>query len=158
MTAHPRIEDRLRQCGADYRIREHAGWGIAIKSPRDFAHVLGYEIERITKSLLLRERAEAGFMVAVCSANKRLDLAAICKLLDCGRLELATGAELTSKTGYPPTGVSPVGVDGVRVIVDEGLLTYETILIGGGVVGVEIEMAPGTLIDCSRARVGRIVK
>ena len=154
---HPKVEERLRQCGVKYHIREHCTFGAPIKSPSDFARVQGYSIERITKSLLLHGQLNREFVLAVCSANKKLDFVGIAKLLNCGRLRLATAEELLSKTGYPTTGVSPIGVDCIKVIVDEGVLAYETILVGSGVVGVEVEIVPNELVTCLKAMVNRIV-
>jgi Cys-tRNA(Pro)/Cys-tRNA(Cys) deacylase len=158
MPAHPKIEQQLKLRGVNHNIREHGACSVPIHSPADFARALGYPLERITKSLLVRGQVNERFVVAVCSANKKLDLAGIAKLLDCGRLELAPAEELRVKTGYPPTGVSPLGLDSIDVIVDEALLTYETILVGGGVVGTEVELAPSDVIACSGAIVAKIVR
>ena len=158
MAVHPKIAEQLKQDGVKYEIREHTAFRVPIRSPADFGCALGYTIERITKSLLFRGRSIEEFVLAVCSANKKLDLAATAALLNCGHLELATAPQLFSVTGYPPTGVSPLGLEGIRVIIDEGLLAYETILIGGGAIGVEVEMEPTVLVTCVRGMVGRIVR
>jgi Cys-tRNA(Pro)/Cys-tRNA(Cys) deacylase len=158
MTIHPKLEERLKQHGETFKVLEHTAFGVPIKSPADFARVLGYPIERIAKSVLLRSQSSQEFVLAVCSVSKKFDLTAIAKLFHTARLELATAGELLEKTGYPPTGVSPVGVEPIPVVVDQGLLAYETALIGGGVVGVEIEIAPRGVIACSKAIVGTIVR
>jgi Cys-tRNA(Pro)/Cys-tRNA(Cys) deacylase len=158
MTIHPKIQERLNQQVETFEVREHAAFGIPIKSPADFARALGYPIERIVKSVLLRGQSSQEFLLAVCSVNKKFDLIAIAKLFHTARLELATAGELLEKTGYPPTGVSPIGVESIPVIVDQGILAYETILIGGGVAGVEIEIAPRDMVACSKAIVGTIVQ
>jgi Cys-tRNA(Pro)/Cys-tRNA(Cys) deacylase len=158
MSPHPKIIQRLNELNINYQVREHANLGSPIRSPADFAKALGYSIERITKSLLLRGQNNLEFILAVCPANKKLDLAGIAKLLGCGRLELATRDELLEKTGYPPTGVSPIGIEGVRVVVEESLIPQETVLIGGGEVGVEVEIGPKDLVDISKAMVGKIVQ
>jgi Cys-tRNA(Pro)/Cys-tRNA(Cys) deacylase len=155
---HPKIAEQLKQHGVKYEIREHTAFGVPIKSPADFACALGYPIERITKSLLFRRSAIEEFVLAVCSANQRIDLAETAGMLNCGRLELATASQLFSATGYPPTGVSPLGLAGIRVIIDEDLLAYETILIGGGAIGIEVEIEPRVLVTCVRGMVRRIVR
>jgi Cys-tRNA(Pro)/Cys-tRNA(Cys) deacylase len=158
MTIHPKVEERLKQHDETFKVREHTAFGVPIKSPADFARALGYPIERIAKSVLLRGQSSQEFVLAVCSVSKKFDLAIIAKLFHTVRLELATAGELLEKTDYPPTGVSPIGVDPIPVVVDQGLLAYETILIGGGVVGVEIEIAPRGVIACSKAIVGTIAR
>jgi Cys-tRNA(Pro)/Cys-tRNA(Cys) deacylase len=52
------------------------------------------------------------------------------------------GAKLQQKIGYPPNGVSPLGVEEFPIFLDEDLMILETVLIGAGETGVEIEIAP----------------
>jgi Cys-tRNA(Pro)/Cys-tRNA(Cys) deacylase len=158
MTIHPKIEERLKQSGESFEIRKHSAFEVPINSPADFARALGYPIERVAKTVLLRSQSGEAYVLAVCSVNRRFDLAIIAALFGTARLELATARELLEKTGYPPTGVSPIGVDAIPVVLDQGLIPYETILIGGGTVGVEIEISPSGVIACAKAMVARIVR
>jgi Cys-tRNA(Pro)/Cys-tRNA(Cys) deacylase len=158
MTIHPKIEERLKQHSVEYKIQIHASFGVPIKSPADFARVLGYPIERIAKSVLLRGQSNQEFVLAVCSVNKKLNLPAIAARANSARLELATAGELLARIGYPATGVSPIGVDLMPIFFDEALLAYDTILIGGGVAGVEVEIAPRDVINCSDAVIGQFIQ
>jgi Cys-tRNA(Pro)/Cys-tRNA(Cys) deacylase len=148
---HPHVRSELERSGVAYTVRRHADMPISIHSPADFAQALGYPIERITKSLLVRCQRQPLFGVVVCPASAKVQWPLIAGQLGCKRAELATAADLQAQLGYPPTGVSPVGVGATPVLMDERLLAYPTILIGAGVVGVEIEIAPADLRTVTQA-------
>jgi Cys-tRNA(Pro)/Cys-tRNA(Cys) deacylase len=74
--------------------------------------------------------------------------------LAAGRLEIADPDELQQLTGYPRHGVSPFGLDaGISVLIARELLDYESILVGAGAIGVEIEVSPLDLVDATHARI-----
>lgn len=72
--------------------------------------------------------------------------------LQCGRLQIASKNDLSGILGYPPKGVSPFGVS-CPVYVDRGIMAFETILVGGGEAGVEIEITPEVLVKATAAKV-----
>ena len=141
----------LLQRGVPYTVRRHSEMPVPIASPHDFARALGYDLGRITKTLLLRDVRERRYAIAVCSAERRLDLQRLAAPMDSTRVQMATREELQDVVGQAPTGVSPIGVDGVPVFMDEALMRYETVLVGGGLPGVEVEIAPAELRDLTRA-------
>jgi Cys-tRNA(Pro)/Cys-tRNA(Cys) deacylase len=149
---HERIAKALSASGAEFRERRHADLPPPIRSPKDFAAAIGYPLSRITKSLFLRDRSSEKFAVAVCSVDRKLDLIKLAAELRSDRLELASPDVLRQFLDYPPTGVSPLGVEAYPVFLDEGIFTFETVLVGGGVVGVEIEIAPDILQRISNGK------
>jgi Cys-tRNA(Pro) deacylase len=136
-----------------YKVHRHAMCKIEIHNPVDFANALGYPVERITKALFIRDRKREHYFIITTPAMKRLDLKALAKTLDVGRLEFASKEELAERVGYPPTAVTPIGVTGVTSVVDACLLEQETILTGAGVLRMEIEIAPQDLCNLTKAQV-----
>ena len=148
---HSKVAAALEAAQTPYDIRRHADLGVPIRGPNDFAQALGYPLERITKALLLRCAHAATYALALCSVNKKVNMALIAARLGCKRVELASHAELREALDYPPTGVSPLGADPIPVFMDEALLHFPTILIGAGVPGVEIELSPERLKEIAAA-------
>jgi Cys-tRNA(Pro)/Cys-tRNA(Cys) deacylase len=155
---HERIKDLLEEAQIPFRLRLHRELPIPIRSPSDFAIALGYEHKRIAKTILLRNQARSVFCLATLPAKSRLNLTAIADNLQSGRLELASSEELSQVLGYPPMSVSPLGATGIAVFLDRHLTECETVLIGAGTVGEEIEIAPEHLISVTEARVADLTK
>src|SRR5260370_38473837 len=145
-TMHPQVRAALEHGGVRFVERRHAEYAQPIHAPGDFAAALGYAPQRIAKTLLLRGGAPPRFALAVCPAPGRLDLAAVAHAMGWRRAQFASTEELAVLTGYPPTGGSPLGVSGVRVLLAQALAAYETVLVGGGAVGIEVELAPAALL------------
>lgn len=139
---HDRIEKILDESGVSYRVRYHKDFPTPIQSPQDFANALGYEISRITKTLLLQAKDQEKFCLVVISSNKRVNLAKVAELMACKRMQMVDQETLLRVLDYPPTGVSPIGAGAIPVLMDEGLMKFETVLVGAGEVGVEVEMSP----------------
>jgi Cys-tRNA(Pro)/Cys-tRNA(Cys) deacylase len=153
-TIHPRVAHHIESLGMSCTIRRHHDFPTEIRTPTDFAEALGYPPARITKSVFCRSQSRSSFAVLVAPSDARIDLKQASAALDAGRLELASPDELEQLTGYPRHGVSPFGLDPViSVVVARELLDYESILVGAGVIGVEIEVSPLDLVDATHARV-----
>jgi Cys-tRNA(Pro)/Cys-tRNA(Cys) deacylase len=146
---HPNVAKHLQQSQFGFALRKHADYPAPIRSPKDFAQAIGYPIERITKSLFLTARA-GKYAISVCSINKKTNFAPLAEKLGWGRLEVASPAELGDITGYPSHGVSPLGV-AVPIFIDNHLMGFETILVGAGEVGVEVELSPHDLVAATSA-------
>ena len=84
--------------------------------------------------------------------GKKVDFTAVARELASKRIEVAPASELLSLTGYPPNGVSPLGIENLPVLMEEGLFVFDTVLIGAGQPGVEIEIDPNILLATTRAR------
>lgn len=145
---HPLVSAALATAGIPFVVRRHADCPIPILSPKDFARCLGRPLDVITKSLFLELDATEGapsFAIAVCAVPHRVDFAALARRWNVASVKLAPRASLAEKLGFPPTGVSPLGADPYPVAIDEAVFSHESILVGGGVAGVEIELAPADL-------------
>src|ERR1700687_3554515 len=100
---HERIKKILDDSCPTYRVRPHKDLLIPILSPQDFASALGYDINRITKTLLLRATDREMFCLAVLSSNKRVNLEKVAGTLQLKRIQMASKQELSKTLGYPPT-------------------------------------------------------
>lgn len=148
---HDRINEILRSSGCPYKEYLHNSLGVAIHGPQDFAFALGYEQNRITKTLLVRATNQDLFGLVVAPSNRRIDLGRVAQILQVKHVQIASTQELSQVLGYPPKGVSPLGADSVPVLIDESLMGYESILIGAGEIGVEIEISPKALKKLTNA-------
>lgn len=149
----PTVIYELERRRIAYQVHRHAMCKIEINNPLDFAFALGYPVERITKALFLRDQSRKNYFIVTCPAMKRLDLKSLAATLGVGRLEFAGKQELADLVGYPPTAVTPIGVTGIKSIVDACLMAHETILTGGGVLRMEIELAPQDLCDMTESEI-----
>ena len=147
-TPHPLVAAALASSAAPHVVRRHSECPFPILAPRDFARCLARPLDVITKSLFLELLASGqapAYGVAVCSIPHRVDFTALAKRWNVAEVKLASRATLAEKLGFPPTGVSPLGCEPYPVAMDEAIFAHETILVGGGVAGVEIELAPADL-------------
>lgn len=148
---HERVQQILTESCVEYQVISHKDLPVPIQNPQDFARALGYEISRITKTLLLKAKNEEKYCLVVASSDRRIDLNKVAETLQSKRLQMADQQTLTKVLGYPSTGVSPIGAGSIPVLIDEGIMCFPTILIGAGEVAKEIELSPQTLKDLTHA-------
>mgnify|MGYP000591424967 CR=1 FL=1 len=134
----------------EYKLLNHVTLG-NIRSADDIAAALGYSITRIAKTILLRAVGEDRFFLVVAPMSTKIDLKQLAKLIGARRLQLANKDDLNDQLGYPSHGVSPLGSQGIPVFMDSSLLNHETILVGAGVMGQEIELQPDQLQELTNA-------
>lgn len=155
---HPRVFAALSaQATTRYRIWEHAVLTMPVRTPADFAKAIGVDLSQIAKTLFIAERGRSSelrranphqYYAAICmSVQNKVNFSHAATTLAWSACELAKATELGSLLGFPPGGVSPLGLGALRVFVDQRLLDHETVLVGGGAVGVEIELSPHDLVQ-----------
>ena len=154
MSPYSKIIDELDKRGVTYKVHFHEKQSIPINNPLDFATALDYPIERILKTLFLSSTQQDKNFLAVCSINAKVDFKSLALIFGAGKIQVATREELQQKLRYPPNGVSPVGIDDYPIAIDNLVANYETVLIGAGVPGVEVEIAPADLITVTSGIMG----
>jgi Cys-tRNA(Pro)/Cys-tRNA(Cys) deacylase len=158
-TIDPRVQHHIQSLKLSCTIRYHEDFPAGIRTPADFADALGYQLARITKSVFCHSQSKASYALLVGPIDKHIDFKRASQALDVGRLEVASSRELEHMIGYPRLGVSPFGLDSaISVVVARELLGYESVLVGAGVVGVEIEVSPFELVHATNAFVENIAK
>ena len=152
------MESKKKQSTENF-IKYHSTLAVPILSPPDFANAIGYSLDRITKSVLFKAKDSSRYVMACCSVSKKFDLTHIALLPGLKKLELASPEELLQMTEYPPRGVSPLALpEGLPVYIDDALLGFQTVLVGAGEAGAEIEIAPAELVRITGAFVTTITK
>ena len=155
---HPKIAEALAGTDRAYKEYRHADFAGPIKTAADFAAQLKYDLDRISKSLFVRCAGGSLYAMVVVPTRKKVDFSRLAAQLRCKRVEVAPAADLHSLTGYPPKGVSPIGIAaGIPVVIDDSLFAYDTILVGGGEAGVEIELSPADLLSITSASRGSLI-
>jgi Cys-tRNA(Pro)/Cys-tRNA(Cys) deacylase len=148
---HPNVAFTLEQARKPYKVYRHTDFITPIRSPQDLATALGYDLRRMTKSIFLKSLNQDKYAMAVCSMDKKANFSSIADYLGCKRLKLASREDLQEKVGYPPGGVSPIGVQGIPIFLEQSLLDLETIVIGTGEIDIEVEISPSALKDLTEA-------
>ena len=155
------LHDRVVTAVQDFRlpivIHDHSSFDPPVLSPNDVSKALGIPLGRITKSLLLQQQSGSRFVLAVCPIDRRIDMASLSRYVGVGRLEVAGEEDVSKKCGYQRLGVSPLGLPrDVVVVIDTSLMAYPTVVVGGGNVGIEVELSPWDLADACNAQIVEI--
>lgn len=152
---HPKVAAALRGHEDAYKIWRHADLPGPIRSPKDVARALGFDAKRLAKTILLanakgtpESRAERIIdnYVALClGAPYQIDFNKIAHAMRWAGSQIATLPELQKLLEYPPNGVSPLGLGQILLLIDSPLMEFDSIAIGAGSAGFEVEMAPSLL-------------
>jgi Cys-tRNA(Pro)/Cys-tRNA(Cys) deacylase len=154
---HPAVRAALQASDARDRIviHRHADHPGPIDSAAAFARALGYAPGRIAKTLLLaRAGAEPtiaadGLAAACLGSPDRLSFAAAAGALGWSRCTQAPRGTLERELGHAPGGFSPLLVGTLPVLLDRRLAAWETVLVGAGRPGFDIELPPRLLLALS---------
>ena len=154
---HEQVAAALEELRLPIVIHDHSSFELPVLSPNDVSRTLGISLGRITKSVLLQQQSGTRFVLAVCPIDRRIDMASISRHLGLGRLEVAVEASVSKKCGYQRLGVSPLGLPrDVVVVIDTSLMAYPTVVVGGGNVGIEVELSPWDLAEACNAQIVEI--
>ena len=140
----------LEAAGVQYIAREYdtadgeiSGVVVAAKT--------GQESERVFKTLVT-EGKNTGLNVFVIPSNTELDLKKAAQAAGDKYIEMIKSRELEPKTGYVHGGCSPIGMKKqFPTFIDETAELYDTIIVSGGRVGLQIEIAPADLARLTAA-------
>ena len=116
------------------------------------AEKLGKEPECVFKTLVTEGKSK-GTYVFVIPSNVELDLKKAATAADEKYVEMIKARDLEPKTGYVHGGCSPIGMKKqFPTFIDETAQMHETILVSGGRTGLQIELAPESLIEVVNAK------
>jgi Cys-tRNA(Pro)/Cys-tRNA(Cys) deacylase len=111
------------------------------------ATALELDPARVFKTLVVDVDGE--LTVCVVPAESQLDLRSLGK-----RADMAPTQRAERVTGYVAGGISPLGQrKALPTLVDDTALEHETVFVSAGRRGLEIELAPGDLVELTRAQV-----
>lgn len=101
--------------------------------------------ERVFKTLVTH--CGSDFFVFCIPVDKELDLKLAAKASGQKHIEMIPAADITKVTGYIKGGCSPFGMKKkFPTFLDESALNYSSILVSGGKIGLQIEVAPQDLL------------
>ena len=125
-----------------YRVDEKVGegYGPAV------AAAIGLPPERVFKTLVAEVDGET--VVAVLPVRRRLSVRKLARSAGGKKATLMSPAMAERETGYLPGGISPFGRrKQARLILDATALGHDTIAVSGGRRGLQLELAPGALLE-----------
>lgn len=151
---HKRVKAELARLDRPWRVWEHASLQTEIRSPADFAAAVDVPLDRIVKTILLADRKRlrdqqpddrTRFGAISLSADAKANFKQAASMFGWSAAEVATPAELDALLDYPSRGVSPIGLVGLPLVMDQAVTRHSTIFIGAGTAGVEVELEPDAL-------------
>ena len=133
-----------------YEVRDGKIDGIAV------AEKLGQDVRKVYKTLVTRG-ASGDYLVFVIPVAEELDLKAAAKSVGEKSVSMLHVAEINKVTGYVRGGCSPVGMKKpYRTVIDQSCESLGTMIVSGGRIGAQVELAPGDLIRLTGAGTGKI--
>lgn len=120
------------------------------------AEQLGEDIERVFKTLVLRGDRN-GIFVCVVPGDMEVDLKAAAKISGNKSAEMIAMKELLPTTGYIRGGCSPIGMKKhFPTYIHATAVDSDFIYVSAGVRGIQVKIAPQSLISFIGATVGEI--
>jgi Cys-tRNA(Pro)/Cys-tRNA(Cys) deacylase len=140
-----------KRAGIAFRLHEYEGVAVG---DGDYAVAVAAAVGRPAEQLFktLVASVDGRLEVFVVPADRQLDLRAVGK-----RTALAAQADAERATGYVVGGISPLGQRRrLPTTVDESALAWETVIVSAGRRGLQIELAPGDLVQLTGATVAAV--
>lgn len=120
------------------------------------AESLGQDIAKVFKTLVLHGD-KSGYIVCVIPGDKEVDLKALAKVSGNKKVEMIPMKDLLQVTGYIRGGCSPIGMKKRFPTYFHTTATdHDVIYVSAGVRGLQIEIAPQTLIAFVQATVAEV--
>lgn len=120
------------------------------------AKKIGKDITRVYKTLVTRGNS-GEFYVFVIPVAKELDLKKAAKAVGEKSVEMLHVNEINKITGYIRGGCSPVGMKKLfATVFSQDAQELEKIIVSGGKIGCQIELAPNDLLTAVQGRYAQI--
>jgi len=134
-----------------YEVKDSAVDGISV------ANKLGVAVENVFKTLVTKGHS-GDFYVFVVPVAKELNLKAAAKCVGEKSVEMIKVNDMLKITGYIRGGCSPIGMKkSYNTVIDDSSLNLDKIIVSGGKIGFQVEIAPKDLIQLINAETGPIV-
>ncbi len=150
----------LQRAGAVFTVHEFVhdpaerSYGLAA------ARALGVEADRVFKTLLADVTGSGGGVtqvVGIVPVTAQLSMKEVAAAVGAKRAEMCAPAAAERITGYVVGGISPFGQKKrLRTVIDETCELSDTIFVSGGRRGLDLELAPATLLAVLGATVAPI--
>lgn len=134
-----------------YEVKDSAVDGISV------ANKLGVAVENVFKTLVTKGYS-GDFYVFVVPVAKELNLKAAAKYVGEKSVEMIKVNDMLKITGYIRGGCSPIGMKkNYNTVIDDSSLNLDKIIVSGGKIGFQVEIAPKDLIQLINAETSSIV-
>lgn len=122
------------------------------------AAYLGVDPAQMYKTIVAIRPDGGKPVLGVVPAAAQIELKALGRALGGKKLQLATQAQAEKLTGLQTGGISPLALvaKGFEVVVDTSALQHQTMYISGGQRGLNISIAPSSLIELTHAKTAEI--
>ncbi|CAI8867244.1 putative Cys-tRNA(Pro)/Cys-tRNA(Cys) deacylase YjdI [Brevibacillus sp. IT-7CA2] len=114
------------------------------------AQKIGRE-ENVVYKTLVSQGTSKSYYVFVIPVEAELDLKKAAKAVGEKKIEMIPVKEITKVSGYIRGGCSPIGMKKLfPTVIDKRAQSLETIIVSGGNIGVQIEMAVEGLLQATK--------
>jgi prolyl-tRNA editing enzyme YbaK/EbsC (Cys-tRNA(Pro) deacylase) len=145
-----KVIDSARQLGLDLNVRRLPA---VAASPAAAAAAVGCGESRIATCAVYI--ADGDPVVCIAAGDCPVDADRLADALDVAELRLASRGEVRAATGFPPSGLPPLG-HGLPIVLDEALLVHATVWTAGGDGSTVVELEPSRLAHCTTATVAAV--
>lgn len=144
--------DALAAAGIAHRVvrTERAG------SAEEAAALQGIPMGALLRTIVVR-RGDDDYLFVLVPAGRRFDWPRLREHLGVRRMTLPDADEAKAVTGYERYTITPFGSTRPwPVIVDAAVMDHEVVSVGGGGFGINVHLAPPTLVDALAAAVADV--
>lgn len=146
----------LDKAGISYVVREYPHGDEAVDGLR-VAELLGQDVNEVYKTLVTK--ASKNYYVFVIPVGCELDLKAAARAVGEKSVEMIHVKDINSVTGYIRGGCSPVGMKKLfRTVFHSDIEQLSHVMVSGGKIGLQIQLAPSDLISTVSGITADIVK
>ena len=116
-------------------------------SAEESAELQGIELGALLRTIVVRRGAD-DFLFVLVPGGRRFDWPKLRAHLGVSRLSLPDAEEARAVTGYERGAITPFGSSSAwPVLIDATAMARPLVAIGGGVRGVNLQVAPGDLVS-----------
>lgn len=141
-TIHSPVTQMLANAGIAYTVIE-IPLSEDKKPIRNLEELLsnqGLDPQSVVRSVLFKTSSDQFVLLAVAGGG-RADWAVLRQHLDVRKCRMAEYAEVQASTGYVVGAVPPIALpDSIKVLVDNSVKNYHTVVIGSGVLGYALSL------------------
>ena len=149
MTIHSEVTDLIISAGVDFDVVEIplSEDKKPIRNLEALLSTKGLDPTSVVRSVVFRGGSKQFYLLAVAGAG-RADWGVLRKHLEERKLRMAEYDEVPEATGYVVGAVPPVALPAsLKVLVDASVATYETVVIGSGVLGYALALKASDLLQ-----------
>ncbi len=128
------------------------------ESAEESAELQGIPLDALLRTIVVR-RGAGDYLFVLVPAGRRFDWPRLRTHLGVNRVTLPDAEEAREVTGYVRYTITPFGsTHAWPVIVDAAAMSQPTVSVGGGIRGVNLQLAPGDLVAALGASVADLTE